>query len=86
MKKKKILIFGAADSSVPIYQMSLSGWDTVSRLPISIRSVKYFAKRKIPYVHLMDITKRNEFAKLNKHSFDVVIHWPPAPANVSERK
>lgn len=86
MKKKKILIFGAS-GFIGTYlsdELHRLGY-RVTASDISPFGEKYFAKKRIPYIHV-DITKTKEFNKLKRTSFDVVIHlaaWQPA--NVSER-
>ena len=84
MKKKKILVFGAA-GFMGIYlceALSSQGFDIIAS-DFSESGAKYFEGKHIKYINV-DITKTNEFDRLPQETYDAVIHLAATqPANVS---
>ncbi|MBI4930551.1 MAG: NAD(P)-dependent oxidoreductase [Bacteroidetes bacterium] len=84
MKKKKIVVFGAAGfiGTYLIDELLKQGHDVVAS-DISAIGEKYYRENKIQYVSV-DITSKNDFEKLNNTEYDAVIHLAALqPANFS---
>jgi len=86
MKKKNILVFGAAGfiGTYLVDELVKKGF-LVTASDIHPLGKKHYAQKKIPFVHV-DITCEADFKKLGKKKFDVVIHlaaWQPA--NISQK-
>jgi len=86
MKNKKVIVFGAAgfigtyliDELVrQNYQIMASDINDIGEI--------YYKENNIPYISV-DITKKNDFEKIPKIKYDVVIHLAAVqPANVSAK-
>ncbi len=84
MKRKKIIVFGAAGfmGTYLIDVLSNLDFDVIAS-DISDIGNKYYQEKNIPYIHV-DITKIEEFEKLPQIPFDAIIHLAATqPANVS---
>jgi len=84
MNKKNILVFGAAGfMGTYLIDELLKQKFQITASDISSIGEKYYHEKNIPYVHV-DITNNDDFEKLNKESYDTVIHLAATqPANVS---
>ena len=84
MKKKKILVFGAAGfiGTYLIDELRKQNFEIVAT-DISPIGEQYYSEQNIPYVTL-DITNMSDFDKLGKTPYDAVIHLAALqPANYS---
>ena len=87
MSNKRILVFGAAGfiGTYLIDELVKLNYDVIAS-DISVIGNNYSEKLGIPYIPL-DITKKNEFEKLEKYPYDAVIHLAATqPANVSAER
>jgi len=85
MSKQNILVLGAAGfMGTYLIDELVKQHYQVTASDISNIGENYYRGKNIPYIHV-DITKKNEFEKFQKLSFDVVIHLAATqPANVSK--
>ncbi len=83
---KKILVFGAAGfMGTYLIEELLKQEYQVTASDISTIGEEYYRNKNVQYIHV-DITKVNDFRKLESESFDVVVHLAATqPANVSEK-
>ena len=82
MKKKKILVFGAAGfiGTYLIDELLRNDWD-VTASDISVIGEEYYNRHKVPYISV-DITDKTTFEKLPAEKYDAVIHLAALqPAN-----
>ncbi len=85
MSIKKILVFGSSGfiGTYLIDQLLNQDYEVVAS-DITDIGQEYYANKQIPYLKI-DITKKGEFEKLEKISYDAVIHLAAAqPANIAE--
>jgi UDP-glucose 4-epimerase len=86
MINNNILVFGAA-GFIGTYLIDelLKQNNRITASDIRSIGEKYYQERNIPYVHI-DITNNDDFGKLKREPFDVVIHLAATqPANVSSQ-
>jgi Nucleoside-diphosphate-sugar epimerases len=86
MDCKKILVFGAAGfiGTYLIDALAKKGYNVVAT-DINDIGKQYYQQNKIPYFEV-DITKKEDFNRLPKDSFDSIIHLAAIqPANVSSK-
>lgn len=86
MEKKKILIFGAAGfmGSYLVKDLMAQGYDVVAS-DISTAGKSFYDELNIPYINV-DITKAEDFKKLNLYKYRAVVHLAATqPANVSTK-
>lgn len=84
MKKKKILVFGAAGfiGTYLIDELLKQNYEIVAS-DISAIGEEYYHEQNIPFIPV-DITNKNDFEKLEKTEYDAVIHLAALqPANYS---
>lgn len=87
MNNKRILVFGAAGfiGTYLIDELLKKKYEVIAS-DISVIGKNYYRELGIPYI-LVDITKKEDFGKLPKLSYDAVIHLAATqPANVSANK
>lgn len=87
MKKNKIIVFGAAGfiGTYLINELLKKKYQIIAS-DISDIGKKYYKDKNIPFIHV-DITKKDNFEKLEQVQYDAVIHLAAhQPANVSKSK
>ncbi len=87
MKKKKIVVFGAAGfvGTYLIDELLKQNYEVLAS-DISEIGEMYYKENNIPYLSI-DITNKDNFDKIPSVKYDVVIHLAAVqPANVSEKK
>lgn len=87
MKSKQIIVFGASGFiGTYLTDELLSRGHEVTASDISDAGREYYTNKNVPYVNV-DITKENDFERLEKKKYDAVIHLAACqPANVGEKQ
>jgi UDP-glucose 4-epimerase len=87
VKRKKIIVFGASGfiGTYLIDELLSQGHD-VTASDISDAGREYYTHKSVRYINV-DITKKEDFERLEKKKYDVVVHLAACqPANVDEKK
>lgn len=87
MDRKKVLVFGASGFiSTYLIDALLAQGHEVTASDISDEGREFYARKNVVYVNV-DITRKEDFARLEKQAYDAVVHLAACqPANVAEKR